>query len=225
MRRVSATIAVVSVGLGGAVLMAASNFWEGKPYTEWSTKEVETILADSPWVRKLSVVVQSPPRATDEGGGGGRGGGGGGDTGGRGFPVPAPQLKMTLTWRSAMPVREALARSTDGGAAVVDGQPVLERPQHYLLTLSGLPARYQRQVPSAEKTSFLKPGSKTPIPPFQGGIQQATPGTLTLVFAFSRATPIVLDDKEVEFVTTIGTLEIKQKFKLKDLVVNGQLEL
>jgi len=225
MRVSTAALAVASFVVASAGLVGASNFWDAKPYTEWSPKEMETILTDSPWVRKLSVVVQSPPRATDDGGGGGggRGGGGGGDVGGRGFPVPAPQLKLTLTWRSALPVREALSRS--GDTVAPGGQSMLDPPQHYLLTLSGVPARYQRLVPSAATTSFLKRGTKPPIALLQGGIQQDSGGLLTLIFAFPRTDPIVLDDKEVEFVTAIGTLEIKHKFKLKDLLVNGQLEL
>jgi hypothetical protein len=224
MRRISTAVVIASFCFGGAAIAGASNFWDAKPYTEWSPKELETILTDSPWVRKLSVVIQTPPRATEDGGGGGRGGGGGGDVGGRGFPVAAPQVKLTLTWRSAQPVREALARTNNSNAETVDGKPVLERPDHYLFTLSGVPARYQRLVPNAAKTSFLKRGSKPPIALLQGGIQQEG-GLLTLVFAFPRTDPIVLDDKEIEFVTTIGGLEIKQKFKLKDLVVNGQLDL
>jgi hypothetical protein len=223
-RRISTAIVVASVCFGGSALVAASNFWDAKPYAEWSPKELETMLTDSPWVRKLSVVVQSAPRATEDAGGGGRGGGGGGDTGGRGFPVPAPQLKLTLTWRSALPVRQALARS--GNVPATPGAPaLLDPPQHYLLTLSGVPARFQRLVPSAVKTSFLKRGSKAPIALLQGGIQQDDGGLLTLIFAFPRTDPIVLDDKEVEFVTAIGTLEVKHKFKLKDLIFNSQLDL
>ena len=57
------------------------------------------------------------------------------------------------------------------------------------------------------------------------GIQPGPAGTLTVVFGFPRTDPITLDDKDVEFVTTLGTPEVKQKFKLKDLVVNGELEL
>jgi hypothetical protein len=221
MRRIWAVAAAFVCVATTAV--AAVDFWNAKPYTEWSPKEVETILSDSPWARKISVVVPIPPRETiDAGGRGGRGDDGGG---GRGFPVPAPQLKMTITWRSALPVREALARSDNGTAQPVSEQPLLDRPEHYLITLSGLPARYQRVIGSAATTSFLRRGAKAPIALFQGGIQQGAGGVLTLVFAFPRTDPIVVDDKEVEFVTTIGTIEIKQKFKLKDLVINGQLEL
>jgi len=223
-RRSAAIVAGLWIAVSASV--AAANFWDAKPYTEWSQKEVETLLSDSPWVRKLSVVVQSPPRASEDvvGGGGGRGGGGG-DTGGRGFPVAAPQLKLTLTWRSALPVRQAFVRQSDSGTTPIDAKSLLQRPEQYLLTLSGVPARYQGVVPSAVQTSFLKRAHKPPIPLLQGGIQQDGRGTVTLIYAFPRTDPISLDDQEVEFVTAFGTIEIKQKFKLKDLAVHGELDL
>jgi hypothetical protein len=34
-----------------------------------------------------------------------------------------------------------------------------------------------------------------------------------------------LDDKEIEFSSKVGTIALKQKFKLKDMAVNGKLEL
>jgi len=48
---------------------------------------------------------------------------------------------------------------------------------------------------------------------------------VTLLFTFPKTTPITLDDKEVEFVTRYGSLEVKRKFKLKDMVYQGKLEL
>jgi hypothetical protein len=222
-RRSAGMVAAVWTAVSASV--AAANFWDMKPYTEWSQKEVETLLSDSPWVRKLSVVVQTPPRATDDAGGGGGRGGGGGDTGGRGFPIPSPQLKLTLTWRSALPVRQAFVRASDAGTTPIDAKSLLQRPEQYLLTLSGVPVRYQAFVPSAAQTSFLKRAHKPPIPLLQGGIQQDGRGTVTLIYAFPRTDPIALDDQEVEFVTAFGTVEIKQKFKLKDLAVHGELDL
>ena len=46
----------------------------------------------------------------------------------------------------------------------------------------------------------------------------------TILFTFPRTTPISLDDKEVEFVTRYGRMEIKHKFKLKEMVYQGRLE-
>jgi len=222
MRRCRGIVAAIVCVLGAASLGAA-NFWDTKAYTEWSEKEVEQMLSDSPWARKLSVVVPIPPRASDDLGRGGRGGGD--DAGGRGFPVPVPQLKLVITWRSALPVRQALIRLPNGATnAAVDQLPLLEQPPSYVITLAGVPARYARATASAGTTSFLRRGKKAPIALAQGGLQQGG-ATLTMIFAFPRTDPITLDDREVEFVTSIGTIEIRKKFTLKDLVFNGQLEL
>jgi hypothetical protein len=203
--------------------LAAADFWASKPYTEWSEKEVEQMLGDSPWARKISVVVPIPPRASADGAGG-RGGRGGDDGLGRGFPVPAPQLKLVLTWRSALPIRQALTRQSNGAGNATLGLPLLEEQQYYIVTLAGLPAVYARATASAGPSTFLRRGRKPPIALAQGGMQQTGP-TLTLVFAFPRTDPIALDDKDVEFVTALGSIEIKKKFSLKDLVYNGELEL
>ena len=208
----------------GATGLAAANFWDTRTYNEWTEKEVEQMLTDSPWARKMSVVVPIPPRATDDALAG-RGGGRGGDEGGRGFPVPSPQLKLVITWRSSQPVRQALIRLPNGATtAGVDQAPLLERPPYYMITLAGIPTRFTRATASAATTTFLRRGKKAPIALAEGGMQ-AGGATLTLVFAFPRTDPITLDDKDVEFVTTIGTIEIKKKFTLKELVFNGELDL
>jgi len=46
-----------------------------------------------------------------------------------------------------------------------------------------------------------------------------------LYFIFPRKAEFTLDDKEIEFVTRLQTVGIKQKFKLKDMVYNGKLAL
>ena len=47
----------------------------------------------------------------------------------------------------------------------------------------------------------------------------------TILFTFPRTAPISLDDKEVEFITRYGPMEVKHKFKLKEMVYQGKLEL
>src|SRR5258708_8474473 len=100
----------------------------------------------------------------------------------------------------------------------------LFRSQAYIITVAGVPTRFARATATAGTTSFLRRGKKPPIALAEGGMQQDG-GTLTLIFAFPRTDPITLDDKDVEFVRTLGTVEIRNKFTLKDLVFDGQLEL
>jgi hypothetical protein len=103
-------------------------------------------------------------------------------------------------------------------------RPLLEQSPLYVIMLAGVPARSAKTTASASTTSFLRRGKKAPIALAQGGLQEGG-ATLTMIFGFPRTDPIRLDDKDVEFVTTIGTIEIKKKFTLRDLVFNGQLEL
>ena len=46
-----------------------------------------------------------------------------------------------------------------------------------------------------------------------------------IVFHFAKTHPIELDDKDVEFATRRGSMDIRKKFKLKDMVYNGKLAL
>ena len=55
-------------------------------------------------------------------------------------------------------------------------------------------------------------------------IEYGRDGT-SLLFTFPRTSPISLDDKEVEFATKIGAMEVRRKFKLKDMVYQGKLAL
>ena len=37
-----------------ALCMWAADFWATKPFTDWSEKEVQKVLTDSPWVGKVT---------------------------------------------------------------------------------------------------------------------------------------------------------------------------
>lgn len=54
------------------------------------------------------------------------------------------------------------------------------------------------------------------LPPGQRGV---------LIFHFPKDHPIELEDKEVEFCMRRGPMEVKKKFKLKDMVYEGKLSL
>ena len=57
-------------------------------------------------------------------------------------------------------------------------------------------------------------------------IEVGKPGkTMDVVFVFPRSMPFTVNDKEVEFNTKLGASALKYKFKLKDMVVSGKLEM
>ena len=75
----------------------------------------------------------------------------------------------------------------------------------------------------ARSTSLVRKG-KEPIKP--DDVKMATlEKTMTVYFIFPRTEAITLEDKEVEFHTKLGPLEIKRKFKLQDMVFAGKLAL
>ena len=95
----------------------ASSPWKDKKPSDWSAKEMDRFLTNSPWA--ITVQPAAPPQSLDQGraqgtggwgggpgggGGGGRGGGGmGGNTGGA-----APIVTFQIRWVSAPIMREAL---------------------------------------------------------------------------------------------------------------------
>ena len=52
MNRLSVIIAMM---FAVAISLFAEDFWREKPYTQWSPKEVDQILKDSPWAAEISI--------------------------------------------------------------------------------------------------------------------------------------------------------------------------
>jgi hypothetical protein len=169
-------------------------------------------------------------------GGGGGMGGGGGAGGGGGMP---PSIPFTVRWVSAAPVKEAFVRMRLGKEAESSPQAkeYLARPEtHYVIAVIG-PSRQapqreggqQRRQPSEEMKEKVKavtvlhrkgkPDLHPEAVEFVEGAGQ------TMVFRFARTDVISLDDKDVEFATKMGPMEIKRKFSLKNMVWQGRLTL
>jgi hypothetical protein len=71
---------LVLAGVGALPLFGAADFWNKKKPSEWSEKEIQTLLTKSPWAKDASVEFDM------QGMEGGRGGGMGGPGGGMGGP-------------------------------------------------------------------------------------------------------------------------------------------
>ena len=96
-------IALAAVACLLCVLFAYAgpkDFWEAKPYTEWSAKEVEKILLkNSPWTHTYlpNIPSTSASVGSTNSGGGSRGGGSQGGS------------QVIINWYSR-PIREAVVR-------------------------------------------------------------------------------------------------------------------
>jgi hypothetical protein len=235
----------------GALIVAttalAEDFWVKKEYMQWSDEEVKKILTDSPWAKDITVSApmaalgRGGPRASvsdsddaeNSGGGGrrgrgGRGGGGGfgADGGGAGREA---LLTLTISWRSAQPLRKAIVRSRLGtGAAVPPEAEQLIRndEQNYVIVVTGVPAGMAGtlQNPALLDKSTIRAGKKSPVAARGMDVQPHTQ-SVDLIYVFPKTQPIVTDDREVEVVLKLGQIEAKKKFNLKEMVYNGKLEL
>ena len=216
-------LAISGVWLLACAVLAAANFWEEKEFTDWSDKDVERMMSNSPWAKRLTVAFPFTPRATpDSGRGGGRGGGG------TPFGRGSPQSRLIIQWRSALPMRQALLRTQigQGGTVGPEAQEALtQSAPGYFVAVTGVPGQFGRLTPEALMAdAWLERKGKSPVVPMQAGPQREGRG-VTLFYAFPNDDAIVLEDKDVEFVAKIGDTTIKKKFKLEDMVFNDQLEL
>lgn len=222
--------------------LAAAEFWQ-KPYMEWSDKDAGKMMTDSPWAKSASVSMGGPgggggaPPAMPPGGGGGFGGGGPQGGGGSEFGPGAqgsapPTFDVVARWQSALPIREAFVRLKFGGEAdkSPEASKVLEQQERpYEIVLSGPMGMFLGGKPgdaakALSEVSLLSSRRTGPIKPVQ--IEVGKPGkTMDVVFVFPRSMPFTLEDKEVELITKLGASTLKYKFKLKDMVLNGKLEM
>jgi len=265
--------------------LRAADPW-AKPPAEWTEKDVQRILTDSPWSKSVSITLGG---GMPMGGGGGRGGrgsrgggglsggmpdasvGAGGDSGmgggragmGEGMGASmAPSIQFQIRWQSAKPIKLATVRARMGAEADTSPQAreFVEREEpDYVIAVIG--------PPMGGPPEGGRPGAAPGAPPRDGiappkgegsvqerrgnpeqwmaGLKENTwlawkdhekvhPSSIVLppggqrgvlIFHFPKDHPIELEDKEVEFCMRRGPMEVKKKFKLKDMVYEGKLAL
>ncbi len=223
--------------------LVAQQFWEKKPYTEWSEKEVRRLLENSPWAQQVTVsevrLEVSGPSSHPKG------------------PSQAardrgleqnPRIVYTAQFRSAKPLRQALIRrvqidakydrmdAAKKAAADRRAQEFLNASADEIMVYVGfetnVPAfaldiqRYFSSIApgTVPIDTFLNVGgaklTPTSYQPVTGGVQLTFPRPANL----PREGEITL-----EFMSpSVGDLASKRaflRFKLKDMVLADTLEL
>lgn len=133
---------------------------------------------------------------------------------------------MTLLWRSAMPIQQALLRKEMLAGSTSNAPDSLNRTEtEYMVVLAGIPMRLAPSpVDQALDQFALNVDKQKPMYATKIYLQEHAQ-TVDLFMIFPRTRPIVAQDKEVEVVAKYGFLETKKKFKVKEMMVNGKLEL
>jgi hypothetical protein len=229
------------LSLGVTVGLMAADFWT-KPAAEWTEKDLDQMISDSPWADRMAVET------------GQRGAIGNPDDKG-GPMQGNLTTPIVVVWRTALPIRQALERRGQKGSEaeptasvlLLSGFPGMFRAD--IADMAKLTADTTIKVkgkPDMHPTEIQVPGGAAPAagpggPGGPGGGKGGAPGggkgfggpggrgggggNFDLLMIFPKTAGLTVDDKEMEFSTKVGKMSIRKKFKLKDMVFNGKLEM
>ena len=244
MRRGLAFCAVLAVT---CAVLSSAEVWDTKPFAQWTDKELEKLLNDSPWAGKASLTHARP----------------GANLG------SVPDWKLIIAVRSALPMRQALVRGDIGAGGTPNAahQELLAADEPlYLVSIGGIPRTFAAQLQAVADAATIKPKGKAAIQASQasammfdkdgkpvqasalltqaqtarvaqrgggrggggtggGGAVDNSGITVTLVLGFPKDTPITAQDQEFEVATVLGAYNVKRTFKLKDMLFMGALAL
>jgi len=208
-----------------AMCLFAADFWQSKPFADWSDKDVQRMLLNSPW-SKLCVIESGAQTSSTQMRHGNRAGAMNPEAG-------ISSLNLIIRWESAMPVRQAMVKKKFGAEAKTsfEARSTLEAPaEFYIVSVNGVPRADLPHDTEGIKKQMLSQAmllikGKDPIKATDFMMRPEGDQNSEGLFAFPKSAPIVEDDKEVEFVARIGELSVRQRFRLKDMLLNGKLEL
>lgn len=200
-----------SLEFATANLFGASDFWNKKDASAWSSDEVLQLATNSPWARTARVL---PKPGRDRGSfqhGEGADVAAGGRSGNQklGEITVVPVDEVTVVWESAQPLLDALKSSFPRDFA-----------NHYVIGVNDLPKQeLGRKVNLESMTANLQARGKDSTD--AGDIEQTRE---VVLFAFSKELlPLRTSDKEVIFTLETSQYSIKTRFDLKEMMYRGKL--
>jgi hypothetical protein len=162
-------LAVIVAGLFGVIY--AQNDLPKKPFAEWSRREAEAILNNSPWARQQEVRIQSDKEIQKAAGSYSGVSGAAAAQAQTEVSSQAPvDFVFTMRLRSALPVREALVRmkrlETDLEKLTPEQRAAFEKQAKGLLDCPACAANYVVTLSSKSKNS---PGADAVYGTLKGG--------------------------------------------------------
>jgi hypothetical protein len=209
------TVAAGSVSLVGTDLFGASEFWNKKDLSIWSSDEVLLLATRSPWAKSARVLPTPHRDRSSIQPGPAEASGGLGRSGGRGLgPEPViPVSEVTVVWESARPLVDAIKYKFPA-----------DFEDHYVIGVNDLPGtRGGRRVNSEGMMATLEARGQEPV---GAGAVQPLQGGSAILFGFSRELlPLSLSDRDVTFLLKSQEFSVKAKFDPKEMVYRGMLAL
>ncbi len=198
------------------------DFWEAKPYTEWTAAEVGKILQKNcPWTHLLLLVPSEGATASRSS---------------KGSPNPSYSTPVYITWNSRI-VRQAIVRKTmlelpetrrEETDMVLSYQPPsIEIFVNGPVLGGGRGAVQAEDLATFRQKTFLQKKNKEKIPLADLIMPGGRRSSLTLLFAreMDGKPTVTPEDKEITLMIRIGENDHKFTFKLADMMVNGKLEI
>jgi hypothetical protein len=201
--------------------------WVDKKPSEWSPKDIQTILNQSPWVRDVVLELNAAAATGAAGTPAAR-------SDSRGKAGGMVDYKVVVRWESGLPVR--LARRTP--PATYNGVP------QYLLSVGRVPIAFASVLSGGKqgrkandetdraalseqilKSSTLQREGRTPIRAVYVDWVEADFESRILISFPREPQPIELADREVTLVGQIGPLLVRAPFLVDKMQYRGNLEL
>jgi hypothetical protein len=226
-----------------ALAWASDPPWKGKPYDQWTDKDLEKIFTDSPWSRIGTVTRTWVPLNSSGGstsgaqsnnpmpgrprGPGGAAGSSGNDAGG-----PGDELRFNVYWASSRIMRAASARKSvlHGGKQDVDVAKYAGEPQEeYQIVVQSedMAPFVHHDEKFFQENSFLDvKKTKQKISPSQVRYERDDKGLVAAaVFLFPKKTTageptVPSDEKNVEFNCKIEGSRLRVNFDPQKMVDN-----
>ena len=226
----------------------AGGFWDKTPYTQWSEKQLQKVLSNSPWAKKIKVsmtgqpgkrsgsgrypgrsgygaqnVSGSLPRGEEvgsrtAGGGGGRGAG----------SRPSREIILLVRWESSLPLKQARLMNSpmarDASPQKIE-KYLNRKDSNYIVSLEGLPPPILDRLDPVRLSQKVTLIRKNHAPIQAQSVRLVGQKNRLLFFLFPKDDPINLKDKDVEFQIELPSITVKKKFKVKDFLFQGQLEI
>ncbi|HVG20396.1 MAG TPA: hypothetical protein VNI02_15200 [Blastocatellia bacterium] len=221
--------------------LSASAQWDKKPYAEWSEKEAQKVLNDSPWARTQvftsAVTLYRQPATGRQGAS---------QTSSR--PPDATHVNFRIRFLSAKPVRQAIGRMmelkqkrpvSDELAAQLKTFASGDFLEYIVITVScdsqeaggnfqqALSLLHTRGTADLKNSTFLevKGGKRLFLQEYQAPRQDG----LGARFIFPRMVNgepfITTDSEEIHFYTELNdTYRLDRRYKVKDMMYEGKLE-
>jgi hypothetical protein len=218
------------------LLTAAGPPWADKPLEQWNEQDAKQILSSSPWVKKITP-AQLPNVSEAARRQSGRMGGGQGA--GVGLSALSPSVvtgvgsggtsrkrrrglgPVEVRWESARPVRiaEQTAREDDPPAWQGDMYAIA------IYDVPGLDVDQKGLAAELKHAALLKAGHKKELRPAEVQLLPQEGDFTTILYLFPRSVEITSVDQRVEFWARFGRLTITQNFYLREMQLQGKLEL